>query len=177
MKTNIRRSLLPTALVALMLSAAAGTPAAALDDLDGGDSQIIGGVSVADSFGVDTQRELSELLASSTPKTVNIDAGSGAVLSVAPPLSVPLGYSGTICLSTDLCLLASQTPYANAAFNGSGTWTGSWDHKSAYRTGDRKGQVWWYYNLQNVVGPTLGAYTQATFSGAVVLVTKVKRSI
>lgn len=120
---------------------------------------------------VDSVEELDEFIASSTPKTLTQDVGSGEITAAyTQPKSDGIHKISmrSPCGSGDLCTQANS-PYAHHGFYGSGTKTGSWPGKVRWTTGKwtgkvRVGSTW----TANWVGPntTVVLSRMSTVTGA-----------
>ncbi|GEL45236.1 hypothetical protein CHO01_03520 [Cellulomonas hominis] len=161
--------------IALLAAALTVTPSAALaSDVDG-EHVVIDGVQVDADLPVRSAAELAALLeGSSESLVVEIDARTGAVLTVEADSRAQGRITATnVCSTGNVCLYAPRVPYANHGFSGTGTKTGSWSPKSTYNTGSWTATLKWQYGGKTVTGPKLGPGRTGAI-GAEVTVTSVQ---
>lgn len=116
------------------------------------------------------------LAASSTPKIVKLDAVTGKVLSVRPVASAHAPKSITVhnpCQGRDACWTASQVPYANFGFAGTGSKYGTWQYRSTMYTEAHSTSVCWTYGGSSPCSPRFGPNTTIGFNHASVTGKKV----
>ncbi len=120
----------------------------------------------------------SDLIASSTPKTVVLDPLTGSVVSVAAgePADIstsalvtagPAVSGGTNCAAGDGCYYTPTVndTYHDRSFYGSaGTFTGNWPNRNAWDSGSYTAYACWESACSGWVGPN----TYVTFGGSLV---------
>lgn len=105
-------------------------------------------------------------LLSSVPKTVVLDASTGAVLSVSTRSVAPLISNRNVCFTGDACYYTGRIPYAHQAFFGSpGTFFGSWPYRSGWFSGNYTTSACWTGACSAFA---FGPNTTVSFGGALV---------
>lgn len=97
------------------------------------------------------------LLDSGQPIDVVLDPTTGDVLSVASAIGDPSPEIShrSVCDGGDGCYLTNKTPYADQGFYGSaGTYTGTWDYRSEYSSGNHTVSACWTTSCGVEIGPS-----------------------
>lgn len=103
---------------------------------------------------ITTEAQLDEFILSDTPKTIEVEAATGDIVSVTEGVTPTVSARSTVakvCNNGAACLVASQVPLANYGFTGAGTSTGTWTNRIEWRTGNYTAKAWYSYN-----GTTVG---------------------
>lgn len=159
------------AILAFFSASLVATPAAASTSQE---NRAASGIET--NLDISTDDEKQAFLESDEPKTIHVDVSSGEVTRVEEGTAAPefgtLTTVSRVCSTGDLCARASQSPYADFAFRGTGSVTGSWPMRSHVYTGN------WYTRMQwenggytSTFGPgstVIPNRTPATLTGVVI---------
>ncbi len=138
---------------AVALVAAFALPATAAAAADTAPEQVttrVDGVTVTTTEPIETKAELNAFLLSNDPKTIDVQAATGKVVSVTEGIEPEMTTLATtvtnVCNTGNACLVASRVPYANFGFSGIGTKTGSWQNHIQWKTGQYTAKAWYSHN-------------------------------